>query len=118
MIVKCFIIEGDPLTVKILRSYIAKTPFLSFSGLARSFQDFSNYEEVHDILLVSAELDCLKDEELIELKKSSSILILMSKTIDILDYSITSDHINRFFGLLKKPVDYESFLKEIERVIP
>jgi hypothetical protein len=42
----------------------------------------------------------------------------MSKKIDILDYGTTSDHIKRFFGLLKKPVDYESFLKEIERVIP
>ena len=117
MIIKCFIIERDPLTVKILRSYIAKTPFLSFSGLARSFQDFSNYEEVHDILFFNAELDCLKDEELIKLKKSSSILILMSKTIEV-DYRRTSDHIKRFFGLLKKPVEYESFLKEIERVIP
>jgi hypothetical protein len=68
MIVKCFIIERDPLTVKILRSYIAKTPFLSFSGLARSFQDFSNFEKVHDILLVGVERDCLKDKELIELK--------------------------------------------------
>lgn len=115
MLVKCFVIEDEPLTIALLKAYVNKTPFLSCSGVATSLEDFRQIKEHHDILLLNCEMLLPLNKYLKSKEDSDLKIVLMSWDAN---YSILTNSKNttdkNFTGVLHKPISYEEFLKELE----
>lgn len=113
MILKCTIIDDEPLAVNLLANYVDKTPFLSLNG---SFN--SAVEAVRDIKENKADLIFL-DIQMPELSGIELARIIPEDTKIIFttafsQYAIEGYKVNAIDYLLK-PISYEDFLQSVTR---
>ncbi len=114
MIIECFVIDNQPLNIKILESYINKTPFFKFTGSLESFEAYCNANIGADVLLIN--VDVLNGDHLKLLDNMKKLLIFMLKCPrddDMTDINLKDKNV----GILHLPATYPLFLTVIERLI-
>jgi hypothetical protein len=112
MIIECFIIDNQPLNIKILESYINRTPFFKFTGSLESYEAFFNANIGADILLVNVDVINQDHIKLLENMKKLLIFMLQYPREDGMTNFSSSNA-----GVLRLPATYPLFLHEIERLI-
>lgn len=115
--IKCFVIDNQPLTVKTFEAYINKTPLFKLLGTAASYQAYADLSMPADILLINTEIEPLSEEKMALLKERSQILILMAKAGKEPVRQRCRDENYDHPGYLELPVTYQLFLQEIGRLI-
>ena len=115
--IKCFVIDNQPLIVKTLESYINKTPLFKLLGTARSYQAYADLTVTADILLVNNENEALNDSQLAILRERSQVLIFMAKAGNRQVSTMKSRGKCEYTGYLELPVTYNLFMEEIGRLI-
>lgn len=115
--IKCFVIDNQPLTVKTFESYINRTPLFNLLGTAGSYQAYADLAVLADILLINTEIEPLSDEQFTLLRKRSKILILMARAGQKPGYVVNSANEFEYPGYLELPASYQVFLQEIGRLI-
>lgn len=115
--IKCFVIDNQPLIVKTFESYINKTPLFKLLGTARSYQAYADQAVQADILLINTEIEPLSNEQLKLLRERSQVLILMAKAGNKPVYASNLNNEHEYPGYLELPASYQVFLNEIGRLI-
>lgn len=108
MNLRCFIIDDEPLAVKLLESYIQKTPFLDLKG---SFTDALTAmtalsQENIDLLFLDIQMPELSGIELSKMIAGETRIVF---TTAFSQYAIDSYKVNALDYLLK-PISYADFM--------
>lgn len=118
--VYCFIIEDEPLAVEILDNYIRQTPFLETTWKTAFLDEAINMisNEKPDLLFLDLNTQGLNKDLINEVIRSRNSMRV------ILTTAYPKEHIAKMLqinmggvGHLHKPFTYETFLKEVERII-
>lgn len=108
MLIKSYIVDDEPLAVKLLESYVAKTPNMELVGSTTSsikaMQDIA--EKEIDLLFLDIEMPELNGIELCKLiPKSVKVIFTTAYT----QYAVESYRLNALDYLLK-PISYSNFI--------
>lgn len=115
MILKCAIIDDEPLAISLLESYINKTPFLE---LARKYNSAINAlptlsKEPVDLLFLDIQMPELNGMEFSRILKTDTRIIF---TTAFSQYALDSYKVNALDYLLK-PISYADFLKSANKAL-
>lgn len=120
MLIRCFIIEDEPLAVEILEGYIRQTPFLETARKIIFLDEAINMisAEKPDILFLDLNTRGLNKaliEEVIRNRNGMQIILTTAYPKEYIEkmLNIELDGI----GHLHKPFTYENFLEEVERIV-
>lgn len=118
MNINCFIIEDEPLAIQILESYIEKTPFLKTANKISFIEDAVDIirREKPDLIFLDINANGIGKYYIEELSRKQMVLIFTTahpKTFieETLQINLSG------LGYLHKPISYDSFIKEVERMI-
>ena len=111
--ISCIAIDDEPLALKQIVSYIAKTPFLSLNGQFDSAMNAMEYVQNHqvDIMFVDINMPDLSGMEFVKSLAHSPKVIF---TTAYSEYAIEGFKVDAIDYLLK-PISYEDFLKAAQK---
>jgi DNA-binding LytR/AlgR family response regulator len=113
MILKCVIIDDEPLAIDVIAEHIARTPFLEtiqkFTHSIKAFEYLS--ENRADLVFVDIQMPDLSGIELVR-KLSNPPVIIFTTAHD--QYALDGYKVDAIDYLLK-PIDYPEFLKAVEK---
>jgi DNA-binding LytR/AlgR family response regulator len=113
MILKCVIIDDEPLAIDIIAGYIEQTPFLSlsqkFTHPVKAFEYLS--ENKTDLLFIDIQMPDLSGIELVRNLEYKPVIIF---TTAYDKYALEGFKVDAIDYLLK-PIDYPEFLKAAEK---
>lgn len=114
--IRCMIVDDEPLAVKLLETYVARTPFLELAGTA-----YSAEEALASIASCAPSLVFLD----INMPGLSGMQLarLLPEGVKVIFTTAYSDHAAEGFRVravdyLLKPISYEDFLEGATRVLP
>lgn len=119
MFINCFIIEDEPIAVQILRDYIRKTPVLKVVRKISCWDKALDIirREKPDIIFLDVNLKGTNESCCIrEILKMETILIFTTAYSKVFIEEMLQINLAGL-GYLHKPISYQFFIKEIERVI-
>lgn len=112
MVVKCGIVEDEPLAEKVLRKYINAVSFLDISwtcNYAEEAVELIKSKEIHLLFLDLQEIPIKVDSAFLHLTKNfKHTIVLSAYSQNMLDVKLD------VLGFLNKPVSFESFVEVIE----
>lgn len=113
MILKCAIIDDEPLAVDLLAGYVDKTPFLSLCGKYNSAIEAVRAIKEHkaDLIFLDIQMPELNGIELARIIPEDTKIIF---TTAFSQYAIEGYKVNAIDYLLK-PISYEDFLQSVTR---
>ena len=113
MILNCYIIDDEPLAIRLLESYVDKTPFLHLQGsctnAVTALADLS--ERPVDLLFLDIQMPELNGLEFSKIIGDRCRIIF---TTAFEQYAVDSYRVNALDYLLK-PIDYPDFLNACEK---
>ena len=113
MILNCYIIDDEPLAIRLLESYVDKTPFLRLQGsctnAVTALADLS--ERPVDLLFLDIQMPELNGLEFSKIIGDRCRIIF---TTAFEQYAVDSYRVNALDYLLK-PIDYPDFLNACEK---
>ena len=109
MILKCAIIDDEPLAISLLESYVNKTPFLELAGKYNSALS----KEPVDLLFLDIQMPELNGMEFSRILKTDTRIIF---TTAFSQYALDSYKVNALDYLLK-PISYADFLKSANKAL-
>ena len=113
MILKCCIIDDEPLAIELLESYVKKTPFLqleaSFNSAIQAIERISKGDI--DLLFLDIQMPELSGMEFSKMIEGKCRIIF---TTAFGQYAVDSYKVNAIDYLLK-PIAYSDFLKAAQR---
>ncbi len=114
MTLTCAIIDDEPLAVKLLQSYVAKTPFLELRGSYASAVEalYTLQTEPVDLLFLDIQMPELGGLDMAKMLHGETRIVF---TTAFDQYAIDSYKVNAADYLLK-PVSYTDFLSAAQRV--
>lgn len=116
MPVTCYIIDDEPLAIKLLENYVAKTPFLELKGGSSS--PVKAMEELIknpvDLIFLDIQMPELNGLEFSRIIGNRSKIIF---TTAFQQYAVESYRLNALDYLLK-PISYPDFLSAAEKSLP
>ncbi|MGE5356753.1 MAG: LytR/AlgR family response regulator transcription factor [Deltaproteobacteria bacterium] len=116
MIVKCIIVDDEPLAVSKIQTFVEKTPFLETVGTFHNgleALDFMQNNEV-DLAFLDIQMDELTGIQLVEVLKKKPLIIfttayeqyaLKGFDLDVCDYLLKPISFNRFLQAANKAYD-------------
>ena len=110
----CIIIDDEPLAVKLLQSYVEKTPGLTRKGTHNSALqalDFPTYEDV-DLIFCDIQMPDLNGLQFARIISHMKSRIIFTTAYD--QYAVESWDTNALYYLLK-PIDYSNFVKAVSK---
>lgn len=109
----CIIVDDEPLAVRLLESYVSKTPFLKLSGSFTDSVEAINAlkEQQPDLLFLDIQMPDLNGMELASMVPSETRVIF---TTAFKEYAFESYEVNALDFLLK-PIRYNKFLAAAEK---
>lgn len=110
----CMIIDDEPLAVKLLQSYVEKTPGLSLKSTHNSAMqalDFLTREDV-DLIFCDIQMPDLNGLQFAQIINHMKSRIIFTTAFD--QYAVQSWDTNALYYLLK-PIDYSSFMKGVAK---
>lgn len=115
MKIKCYVIDDEPLAVKLLEGYVEKTPFLQLEG--SSISALQALEEITskeiDILFLDIEMPEINGIEFCKmLPKEVKVIFTTAYT----QFAVESYRVNALDYLLK-PVSYQLFLSAVNKYV-
>lgn len=116
MILKCAIIDDEPLAISLLESYVNKTPFLSLVGKYNSAVNalpVLNKEPV-DLLFLDIQMPELSGMEFSRILETADTRIIFTTAFS--QYALDSYKVNALDYLLK-PISYPDFLKSASKAL-
>ena len=114
-VLNCIAVDDDPMTLKIVESFIEQTDFLKHLKSCQSAVEASNVlkEEKVDLVFLDVEMPQMTGLEFIEsLENAPQIILITSKekyAVDAFEYAVTD--------YIVKPVQYPRFLKAANRAL-
>ncbi len=115
MILKCAIIDDEPLAISLLESYVNKTPFLELAGKYNSAVNElpALSKEPVDLLFLDIQMPELNGMEFSRILKTDTRIIF---TTAFSQYALDSYKVNALDYLLK-PISYADFLKSANKAL-
>ncbi|KMM30904.1 chemotaxis protein CheY [Parabacteroides goldsteinii] len=115
MILKCAIIDDEPLAISLLESYVNKTPFLELTGKYNSAVNAlpALSKEPVDLLFLDIQMPELNGMEFSRILKTDTRIIF---TTAFSQYALDSYKVNALDYLLK-PISYADFLKSANKAL-
>lgn len=115
MILKCAIIDDEPLAISLLESYVNKTPFLELAGKYNSAVNAlpALSKEPVDLLFLDIQMPELNGMEFSRILKADMRIIF---TTAFSQYALDSYKVNALDYLLK-PISYADFLKSANKAL-
>lgn len=115
MILKCAIIDDEPLAISLLESYVNKTPFLELAGKYNSAVNAlpALSKEPVDLLFLDIQMPELNGMEFSRILKTDTRIIF---TTAFSQYALDSYKVNALDYLLK-PISYADFLKSANKAL-
>lgn len=115
MNISCAIIDDEPLAVKLLESYVEKTPFLDFSGSYSSAVEALYTLQTHpvDLLFLDIQMPELNGLDFAKVLGGDTRIVF---TTAFSQYAIDSYKVNAVDYLLK-PISYTDFLNAARKVL-
>lgn len=113
---KCLIIDDDPLITDLVKHFSDKCELIEYcvscNDSIEGLKLLTNSE--FDILLLDYNMPDLNGRDLLDLKKDSSTVIMITSNTEFAVDSYKYDAVEDY---LVKPLDYESFYNSVSRVI-
>jgi two-component system LytT family response regulator len=114
MLIKCIIVDDEPLALDILEDYIKKIPFLDLKAKFHNAMDCINFlkNNTVDLLFLDIQMEALTGIQLVKVLKEKPDIIfttaydqyaLEGYDLDVTDY-------------LLKPISFERFVKAVDKV--
>lgn len=115
MILKCAIIDDEPLAISLLESYVNKTPFLELAGKYNSAVNALPQltKEPVDLLFLDIQMPELSGMEFSRILEADTRIIF---TTAFSQYALDSYKVNALDYLLK-PISYPDFLKSAGKAL-
>src|SRR5436190_21913662 len=113
-VIKCIIVEDEPLAVKILSDYIVQTPFLELQGAFKDAIQATDYLRQHntDLIFLDIHLPKLKGMAFLKTLNHPPAVII---TTAYHQYAVEGFNLNVTDYLLK-PFEFERFLVAVNKV--
>jgi len=114
--IKCLIVEDEPLAAEILQDYIAQIPFLKLSGLCLDAIEAMEVlrKETIDLIFLDIHLPGLKGLDFLRTLKNPPSVIL---TTAYHEYALQGYELNVVDYLLK-PIEFKRFVEAVNKVKP
>jgi response regulator of citrate/malate metabolism len=113
-VIKCIIVEDEPLAVKVLSDYIAQTPFLELQGAFKDAIQATDYLRQHDTDLIFLDIHLPKLKGMAFLKTLTHPPAVIITTA-YHQYAVEGFNLNVTDYLLK-PFEFERFLVAVNKV--
>src|SRR6478735_12160885 len=113
-ILKCIIVEDEPLAVKVLTDYISQTPFLELQGSFKDALQATDYLRNHDTDLIFLDIHLPKLKGMAFLKTLTHPPAIIITTA-YHQYAVEGFNLNVTDYLLK-PFEFERFLVAVNKV--
>lgn len=116
MILKCAIIDDEPLAISLLESYVNKTPFLELAGKYNSAVNALPLlsKEPVDLLFLDIQMPELNGMEFSRILEAADTRIIFTTAFS--QYALDSYKVNALDYLLK-PISYPDFLKSAGKAL-
>ena len=113
MTISCMIVDDEPLAVKLLESFVAKTPQLKLLGSFTDSVEAINAikEQQPDLLFLDIQMPDLNGMELAHMIPSTTRIIF---TTAFKEYAFESYEVKALDFLLK-PIRYNKFMAAVEK---
>jgi len=113
---KCLVIDDDPLICDLIKHFCSKIPEVDYCIAAGSGQDGLQVLTSQDINLTFLDFNLpdMKGDYLLELKKSSVPVIMVTSEADFAARSYDYDEV---YDFLVKPISFDRFQKAINRIL-
>ncbi len=119
MNINCLIIEDEPLATYILEQYIGQTPFLQTASIIEYLQNATDIicKQKPDIIFLDVNTNSINKYQIQELAKQKNLLIIFTTAYpkSFIEEKLQIDLSG--LGYLHKPITYQAFVKELERMI-
>jgi two-component system LytT family response regulator len=112
---KCVVIDDEPVAIDILLEYIAKVPFLELEETFRNALDALEYLRIHDVDLIFLDIN-MPDLSGIEFLNSLDYRPLVIFTTAYSEYAARS-YDYEAVDYLVKPIEFDRFLKSAGRAL-
>jgi len=113
MIIKCVVLDDEPLALEQMSNYIQKTPFLKLTGVYRSGFEVIGYLSESKVDLLFADIN-MPDLSGLDFVKSLNTKPQIIFTTAFIEYAYEGFKINALDYLLK-PIGYNEFLKSANK---
>lgn len=125
MIIKCIIVDDEPLAVSKIQAFVEKTPFLQTIGTFHNgieALEFMQNNEV-DLAFLDIQMDDLTGIQLVEVLKKKPLIIfttayeqyaLKGYDLDVCDYLLKPISFNRFLQAANKAFDHLNTISKKE----
>ena len=115
MIIKCAIVDDEPLAVELLASYVKRIPFLELSGKYSNATDALHgiTEQPVDLLFLDIQMPELNGLELSKLVPESTRIVF---TTAFNQYAVDGFRVNAL-DYLMKPISYADFLEACNKAM-
>lgn len=116
MVLTCLIIDDEPLAVKLLESYVEKTPSLKLVGSYNSAVAALDYITTSsvDLIFCDIQMPDLNGLQFAQIMSHSRSRIVFTTAFD--QYALEGWEVNALHYLLK-PIDYPSFIKAVNKAL-
>lgn len=116
MTLRCVIIDDEPLALELLKSYVAKTPFLELAGeyssAVAAMKGISSEDKI-DIMFLDIQMPELNGLEFSSMVSPDTRIIF---TTAFGQYAIDSYKVNALDYLLK-PISYSDFIQSVNKAV-
>jgi CheY-like chemotaxis protein len=115
-------VEDEPLGAELIQRYIERTPFLKTAATVARLQEAVKliHQQKPDIVFLDVNTRSIDKTQIQELVRRKDILFIFTTAYpkpfveEALEIEIEASGL----GYLSKPIRYESFVRELERLIP
>jgi DNA-binding LytR/AlgR family response regulator len=113
---KCLVIDDDPLICDLIKHFCTKIPEVDYCIVAGSGQDGLQVLTSQEINLIFLDFNLpdMKGDYLLELKRSSVPVIMVTSEADFAARSYEYDEV---YDFLVKPISFDRFQKAVNRVL-
>ena len=123
MILKCVIIDDEPLAREGLTNYIGETDFLQLTGTGSNPLELTRLLDTHDIDLIflDIQMPLMNGIDFLKMRQNVPMVIITTAypsfalegfQLDVLDYLLKPVTFHRFFKAVSKAKDYHQLLRQ------
>lgn len=116
MMLRCLIVEDEPIGQEIIRSYIDRVPFLKIEGQFKNAVEAFSYMQTHEVDLLFLDIKMPRMSGL-DLLRNLHVRPKAIITSAYRDYAIEAFELDVVDYLLK-PISFERFFKAVNKVKP